>query len=885
VHTISYRTFDEIGHIVTDLIVVTVDNDDPIAQIVSPIVDEYIQGTYVFKIYATDDVSITTVYITINSVDHLAGYNSASGMWEVVLDTNILSDGTYGITATAEDGILSHTQTTSSLNFNIDNNEPSLSINSPSSGELVSGSTVSIDAFSQDPGPSVPQVQYKVDSGAWLALSGSEAVGWTDSWDSTSVSSGAHTVSFRTFDTMGNVVTDSVEITVDNDDPTVSIAQPVINEYVRGTYTFSVSAFDSVLLSEVYITTFGSNYFMAYNSNSGFWEISIDTNSINDGVYQITATANDQIPSHIQTTSSLEFNVDNNEPELYILSPLEGEHIRGSVSLNLLGIDTFLDKVQYSVDGSGWVSNSTIWNTIFLSDGAHTISIRATDLSGHSVMQTITVIVDNKDTDSDGIGDLEDQDDEEWLDTDSDGIGDNADLDDDGDGVLDSDDDFPLNQNEWLDSDFDGIGDNADNDDDDDGIKDIDDAFPYDPLEHEDTDSDGIGNVADLDDDNDGVLDSEDLFDLNPNEHSDFDSDGVGDNADPDDDGDGYLDFEDAFPFNDLEWQDTDSDGIGNIADLDDDGDGVLDLEDDFPLNPDEYIDSDLDGVGDSADSDDDGDGYVDVIDAFPKNSQEWQDTDSDGIGNNADSDDDGDGVLDSQDEYPLDPSEYQDTDSDGVADGVDSDIDGDGYINENDAFPYNPGEGADFDSDGIGDKNDTDIDGDGVDNDKDVFDFIPTETNDFDLDGIGDNADSDDDDDQVPDINDAFPLNPAETQDTDSDGIGDNSDSDIDGDGFDNQIDEFPTVSSEYKDSDSDGIGDNADPDDDNDGIVDGKDYYPFDKNQYLEPFWWWWILVSALIILLCIVLFITNIKPSEKLKKFQRRFTQSQVYQLQLL
>jgi len=67
-------------------------------------------------------------------------------------------------------------------------------------------------------------------------------------------------------------------------------------------------------------------------------------------------------------------------------------------------------------------------------------------------------------------------------DTDSDGIGDLADWDDDGDGVVDGSDAFPLNSAEWLDTDLDGTGNNADTDDDNDGVPDASDARPLDPI-------------------------------------------------------------------------------------------------------------------------------------------------------------------------------------------------------------------------------------------------------------------------------------------------------------------------------------------------------------------------------------------------------------------
>jgi hypothetical protein len=53
-------------------------------------------------------------------------------------------------------------------------------------------------------------------------------------------------------------------------------------------------------------------------------------------------------------------------------------------------------------------------------------------------------------------------------DTDADGICDPLDQDSDGDGVIDSEDDFPYDLNETSDSDGDGVGDNTDFDNDND---------------------------------------------------------------------------------------------------------------------------------------------------------------------------------------------------------------------------------------------------------------------------------------------------------------------------------------------------------------------------------------------------------------------------------
>ena len=67
------------------------------------------------------------------------------------------------------------------------------------------------------------------------------------------------------------------------------------------------------------------------------------------------------------------------------------------------------------------------------------------------------------------------------------------------------------------DTDSDGILDVDDNDDDGDGVDDIYDAFSTDPTETIDTDNDGVGNNADQDDDGDGINDEDDSDPLDPN--------------------------------------------------------------------------------------------------------------------------------------------------------------------------------------------------------------------------------------------------------------------------------------------------------------------------------------------------------------------------------
>jgi|TARA_B110000438_G_scaffold26535_1_gene25291 hypothetical protein len=182
------------------------------------------------------------------------------------------------------------------------------------------------------------------------------------------------------------------------------------------------------------------------------------------------------------------------------------------------------------------------------------------------------------------------------TDIDGDGCQDvGEDTDDDGDLILDQYDAFPRDSTESIDTDSDGLGDNADQDDDGDGWLDsmelICETDPYYsqsiPL---DTDLDLECDLIDIDDDGDGYSDNLDWNSLDATEWVDTDGDGIGNNADTDDDGDGWSDSKEILSGTNPLLADTDKDGY-------------IDSEDVFPIDISEWLDSDGDGTGDQSDS------------------------------------------------------------------------------------------------------------------------------------------------------------------------------------------------------------------------------------------------------------------------------------------
>ena len=205
--------------------------------------------------------------------------------------------------------------------------------------------------------------------------------------------------------------------------------------------------------------------------------------------------------------------------------------------------------------------------------------------------------------------------------------------DSDGDMVLDTSDNCPLNSN----------------------------------PDQSDLDADGLGDVCDPDDDNDGVEDTLDNCPVNSNNtQTDFDDDGIGDACDSDNDNDGILDDVDNCPLISNSGQDdTDGDALGNACDSDDDNDLVNDDEDNCPLvaNPNQE-NADNFGSGDACldeTVDPDGDLFETPVDNCPNTSNPSQyDFDGDGLGDVCDSDDDNDYVFDEYDYCPSTPEGAQ---------------------------------------------------------------------------------------------------------------------------------------------------------------------------------------------------------------------------------
>jgi hypothetical protein len=245
----------------------------------------------------------------------------------------------------------------------------------------VTFDVVALDMFLKD-------TMYNVDGSGWVDIG--------TAFNSTTVEDGVHSVKIRAMDNAGHETMETLTLVVDNTNPMVYIINPFDEQYIEGMYTFQVMAGDDVGIDDVQISipTHIINMSIGYNMATGYYEYVLDTTDWVDGDYTIHAIAYDSSGMDSGWVM-VDFQIDNNAPELSIMSPMNMDYVAGDVLIDTSVMDAFPLDTMYNVDGAGWVDVATALDTTALAAGTHTIQVRARDMAGHMTTETITVIVDN----------------------------------------------------------------------------------------------------------------------------------------------------------------------------------------------------------------------------------------------------------------------------------------------------------------------------------------------------------------------------------------------------------------------------------------------------------------------------------------------------------
>jgi hypothetical protein len=413
-HSLEFMVWDNAANYAYEKKSIITDNTNPSAcALVYPVASQFVEGSLVLRATASDAVEMARLDLTFGGAlaglgTQQAGYDSATGYWQYIVDTKAYSDGAASVALTARDRA-GNTLSQAATAFTIDNAAPVLNFNSPAGGAVVAGAAVTVSATASDAAGTVA-VRYKIDSGAWYNLNLAAGV-FSAAWDCTGYPDGDHTITVRATDGAGHTAEQSASVTVDNTAPVCSLVSPQPGQYVSGRHVFKVYAKDQNGVRSASVTVTGvGTYAMAYNSQTDLFEREIDTTLSADAAYQLSATVTDAAasaglrPAATLNLAAPGFYMDNIAPTLVLGSPADRAIVEGAVSLSVTSMDApTAPAVSYSVDGVNWVSMSATPNNVWVAswasagvpDGTHALKFRSDGQLGHRSEIGITVTVDN----------------------------------------------------------------------------------------------------------------------------------------------------------------------------------------------------------------------------------------------------------------------------------------------------------------------------------------------------------------------------------------------------------------------------------------------------------------------------------------------------------
>jgi hypothetical protein len=323
-------------------------------------------------------------------IDHF-NYTIDGTTWYEVNATTLeafftdLPNGEYTVTVVAYDLAGNHAEDTAS--FIVDTVNPNIEIIAPSEGSYLNMTSVNLEWTAGDAN-GLAQVLIRVDGGSWIAvdvLNVSQVLnGLID---------GDHVVDIQVTDLAGNVNETSVSFNVDTEAPNVTVIAPLDGSlFNHNNVLFQWSAED----------TNSGIAGMRYRLDGGAWSdlaliSEIDISGLTEGQHTFEVMAVDNAGN--TAVSSVSITVDTVAPEVEITSPLNQSLIGTStVEFEWFASDetSGVAGYQFALDSNAWSSVTTDLGVTLasISDGPHTLRLKAIDAAGNTAEAFIEFTID-----------------------------------------------------------------------------------------------------------------------------------------------------------------------------------------------------------------------------------------------------------------------------------------------------------------------------------------------------------------------------------------------------------------------------------------------------------------------------------------------------------
>ena len=343
-HTVKAVASDAAGNTATATRTITVANPDTTAPSVSltgPANGAKVSGTVSLSANASDNVGVSGVKFLVDGAP--VGVEDTTSPYGVSWNTTLVSNGTHTLTAVARDA--AGNSTTSSTRTvtvaNPDITAPSVSLAAPNNGAPVSG-TVTLDATASD-NVGVANVKFYVDNSS-TALVTDTSSPYSASWNTATVANGAHTVKAVASDAAGNTATSTVNVTVDNAKPMVTLTAPNNGAPVSGTVTLSATASDNVGVAGVQFMVDGAA--LGAEDTGSPYSATWNTTTVTNGTHTLAAVARDAAGN--TTTSTVTVTVSNTVQTI-------------PVTVTAIPVNTYPTAVAFSGNNAFVYGGDVIW--------------------------------------------------------------------------------------------------------------------------------------------------------------------------------------------------------------------------------------------------------------------------------------------------------------------------------------------------------------------------------------------------------------------------------------------------------------------------------------------------------------------------------------------
>ncbi len=362
----------------------------PVIALTSPAAGSQVSGTAAVVFAVTSNTATThAVSIDGGAYADLSPTNATTYNW----NTASLIDGSHTLQFRAIN--TGGTSGTSQVITFIVNNTPTVTLNAPEGGTLISGNrTLTYSSVAAAPATIASESLY-VDGKVLTLLSPSG----TDTFNTTSLVDGEHSLQIKATDSNGKIGWSKLINVLVRNNPTIVLDSGLADSTVSGrlVISFDAQAVGPATVQSTELALNGGPFRATATDSSD----TLDTRSLSDGSHLIQVRVTDS-EGKTGLSQIIKFNLEN-APSVRIDYPTVDAVVRGVLVVEFTAEAVAPDSIvstQISIGGGEWIPTASasqhVLDTRNFKDGDLRIQVRATDAAGKSALSlTREFVVDN----------------------------------------------------------------------------------------------------------------------------------------------------------------------------------------------------------------------------------------------------------------------------------------------------------------------------------------------------------------------------------------------------------------------------------------------------------------------------------------------------------